>query len=406
VAAEITLVRHAETDGNVAGRWYGQTDSPLSPVGEQQAARLARRLADRHFDVVVASDLGRTRATAAALGREFEVDVRWREPFVGDWETLSNEEIQQRWPDDLQALFAGEDVSLGGGERLSEVAVRQLAAYDELVERVGDGTALVIGHGLALLTLATVLLETRLPSPLGLMRNTALTTFRTVGDRRRLPHYNDATHLADPLRPRPTAVTEIVLIRHGRTAANEQGRWQGQTDGGLTDAGRHQARRLAAHLAPLDAIYTSPLGRARETAEILAAPHDTPLVIADDLVEIGFGAWEGHTKEEIAAADPDLMARLAGGEDVVRGGSGETFSSVSVRMREAIERIAAAHPGGRVGVVSHGGASRAYAAGVLGIGFPLRGRLTLLANTGYAGVAVGGPWPSLQSWNLAPHLEE
>ncbi|MGD2051677.1 MAG: histidine phosphatase family protein [Acidimicrobiia bacterium] len=399
-------MRHAETDANVAGRWFGHTDSPLSPAGEHQAALLGRRLAGRHFDLVVASDLGRTRATAAALGRDFEVDARWREPFVGDWETLTTEEIQQRWSGDLHAVFAGEDVPLGGGERLSEVAVRQLAAYNELLERIGDGTALVVGHGLALLTLATVLLETRLPSPLGLMSNTALTTFRTEGDRRRLPHYNDATHVADPPSSDAGAATEIVLIRHGRTAANEQGRWQGQTDGGLTATGRDQARRLAAHLAPLDAIYTSPLGRARETAQIVAAPHDTSLQIVDDLVEIGFGTWEGHTKEEIAAADPDLMTRLAGGEDVVRGGTGETFASVGARMRDAIERIAAAHPGGRVGVVSHGGASRAYAAGVLGIGFPLRGRLTLLANTGYARLAIGGPWPSLLSWNLAPHLEE
>lgn len=406
MAAEITLVRHAETDGNVAGRWHGQTDSPLSRAGEQQAARLARRLAGRHFDVVVASDLGRARATAAALGRDFEVDARWREPFVGDWEALTSEEIQQRWPGELRALLAGEDIPIGGAERLSETAARQLAAYDELTERIGDGTALVIGHGLGLLTLATVLLETRLPSPLGLMANTALTIFRSDGDRRRLPHYNDATHLDDPPRPLRDAATEVVVIRHGRTEANDQGRWQGQTDGVLTGEGRDQARRLAGHLPPLDAIYTSPLARARETAEILAQPHGTPLTIDDDLVEIGFGAWEGRTKDEITAADPDTMARLVAGEDVVRGGSGETFTSVSVRMRGAVERIAAAHPGGRVGVVSHGGASRAYAAGVLGIGFPLRGRLTLLANTGYARMAAGGPRPSLLSWNLAPHLEE
>jgi len=406
VAVEITLVRHAETDGNVAGRWHGHTDSPLSPAGQEQAARLAGRLAGRHFDVVVASDLGRAQATAAALGRDFEVDARWREPFVGDWETLTGEEIQRQWPDDLRAMFAGKDVPLGGAERLSETATRQLAAYHELVERVGEGTALVVGHGLALLTLATVLLETRLPSPLGLMANTALTTFRADGDRRRLPRYNDDTHLTDGRPPLRGAATEVLLIRHGRTEANDQGRWQGQTDGILTAEGRDQARKLARRLPPLDTIYTSPLRRARDTAEILAEPHATPLAIADDLVEIGFGAWEGRTKDEIAAADPDTMARLVAGEDIVRGGTGETFTTVSARMRGAVERIAAAHPGGRVGVVSHGGATRAFAAGLLGIGFPLRGRLTLLANTGYARIAMGGPRPSLLGWNLAPHLED
>jgi len=406
VAVTITLVRHAETAGNVAGRWHGHTDSELTPNGVEQAARLARRLANRHFDLVVSSDLGRTQATAAALGRDFEVDARWREPDVGNWENLTSDEVGARWPRELGAVLAGEDIRLGGAERLSETVARQIEAYEEVVERVGDGSALVVGHGLALLALVSVLIGTRLPSPLGLMGNTAITTIVTDGPRRRVPLYNDVTHTSDGRYSRAPSDVEVLLIRHGRTDANDEGRWQGQTDGALTDEGRRQARLLAAGLPELDAVYTSPLARARETAEILVEERDLSPSVDDDLKEIGFGSWEGRTRDEIAAADPDGMARLVAGEDIVRGGTGETFAAVSTRMRSATERIAVAHPGGSVGIVSHGGATRAYAADVLGIEFALRGRLTLLANTGYARLAISERGTSVLSWNLTPHLEK
>ena len=164
---DIYIVRHGETESNKAGLWQGATDSPLTATGQEQVSRLADRLRDRKFDAIVSSDLGRAQTTASALGHPFEVDAAWREPDLGVWEGKTYDEVRAMSPEDLDAFMRGEDVQLGGADRLSETADRLLVAYRELIAEVGDGTALVVTHGLAIAVLTGVLLGTRRPNPLG-----------------------------------------------------------------------------------------------------------------------------------------------------------------------------------------------------------------------------------------------
>ena len=102
-------------------------------------------------------------------------------------------------------------------------------------------------------------------------------------------------------------VTTILLARHGETEWNREGRWQGWADPSLNDTGRAQARELAEQLraTPFDAVYSSDLRRALETAVILAAPHDLAVVTDADLREIDVGAWSGLTRAEITERFPD-----------------------------------------------------------------------------------------------------
>ena len=145
-------------------------------------------------------------------------------------------------------------------------------------------------------------------------------------------------------------ITTILLARHGETDWNREGRWQGWADPPLNPTGRVQAAALAEQLAetPLDAVYSSDLRRALETAELLAEPHQLNVVTDPDLREIDIGAWSGLTRVEIAERFPDGS----------RPG-GETREQHSVRVLAAVERIARAHPGERVLVVAHGGCLRA-----------------------------------------------
>jgi broad specificity phosphatase PhoE len=94
------------------------------------------------------------------------------------------------------------------------------------------------------------------------------------------------------------------------------------------------------------------------------------------------------------------------GSDAARGGSGETFRGVRRRMGDAVREIVEQHRGESVGVVSHGGATRAYVTEVLGLDYPQRNRLGLLGNTAYARMAFTMRGPGLVSWNLAPHLND
>lgn len=404
MAKRIVLIRHAETTANEEGRWQGATDTTFSDRGRDQLARLRATTAELAPAIVMSSDLPRAEGSARALGFEPDVDARWREPNVGEWEGLTFAEISERYPGALEALLAGEDVPLGGGERLSSVADRVADGFAELSERLDDGeTAVVVSHGLALLTLMAHVVGTRRPAPIQLMTNTGLTTFSVNEHGPQLTTYNDTSHLAaEP--PRRPGETHVVLIRHGETPANIEQRWQGHEDWPLTELGHDQARQLAATLPPLAAIYSSPLSRAHDTASAVATAQATGVVVVAELKEIGFGTWENKTRAEIEEEDPGAFEQLRNGVDIVRGRTGETFTAVRERMTRAIDEIVGAHAGETVAIVSHGGASRAYLTGVLGLEFPDRNRLRSLGNTAFGRVVYGTRGPRLAAWNAAPHL--
>jgi len=408
VPVEITFIRHAQTTGNAAGRWQGHTNSRLSDVGKVQVRRLAERFAGSEFDVVVASDLQRTLDTAAALGHAIEPDPRWREPFFGTWEDRTTGEIMAEDPDLVAALFAGADIAApGGGELMSDVVERTRAALYELIERVGDGKVAIVSHGMALLMLIATLLRTRRPTPLRLLGNTSTATAVFDRDRFSLRVYNDDTHLGHTALPHFGSSpddTELLLIRHGQTVANSAGIWQGHDDGVLNDEGRRQATLLGKTVPALDALYASPLVRATDTAQAIAEVQSLEIEIDAGLKEIGFGAWEGMSPADIEIAYPDDYQSFRQGVDLRRGGNGETFAEVQRRMVDSLGSIVAANPGRTVGVVSHGGATRAYVTKILGIPSADRRQIGGMGNTHYGRLAFTGRGPTVVSWNLAPHL--
>jgi broad specificity phosphatase PhoE len=146
--------------------------------------------------------------------------------------------------------------------------------------------------------------------------------------------------------------TELYLVRHGETDWNRQRRIQGLTDIALNDTGREQARETARRLGsrPWDGVYTSPLGRARETAEIIASELGLPEPTAlGALVERNYGEAEGLDFAEVDRRWPERGS--------VPGQ--ETREEVMERVLPALRELADAHPGESLVVVSHGGAIRA-----------------------------------------------
>ena len=162
-------------------------------------------------------------------------------------------------------------------------------------------------------------------------------------------------------------MTTILLARHGESDWNRAGRWQGHADRPLTGRGRAQARALADRLADveLDAVYSSDLTRAFETAEAVAAPRGLRVRRLATLREVDVGAWSGLTRGEAEERFPEAYARwIAGGEGWE---DGETYDQLTDRVAAAIRSIAAGHPGARVLVVAHGGSIRAIHASALGV---------------------------------------
>ncbi|MGH7331925.1 MAG: histidine phosphatase family protein [Candidatus Rokuibacteriota bacterium] len=172
----------------------------------------------------------------------------------------------------------------------------------------------------------------------------------------------------------------LLLARHGQTAWNASRRFQGSTDVGLSEQGRAQAAALGQSLRSrrLAAVYVSPLRRARETARIALDKGGTvlPVVALDDLRELSLGQWEGRTVDEIKGQEGDpYLAWLRAPHDCLPPG-GEPLDGVATRVRQAFDRIAAAHAEeDDVLVVAHGGVISVYACHLLGSSFNFLWRL-------------------------------
>lgn len=200
--------------------------------------------------------------------------------------------------------------------------------------------------------------------------------------------------------------TTLLLARHGQTADNANHVFQGQSGSGLDASGRAQARRLAARVARagLSAVVSSDLERALETARIVAAAVGVEPSIEAGLREIDVGQWTGKSHREVEALHPEEWAAWVAGIDVRRGG-GETYAELAERIDGALGRVVAAHEGGRVLVVSHGGAIRSWVGRLLGLSVEGMRVLGGVANTSLTAVERDGRGFRLHAWNDTAHLE-
>ena len=183
--------------------------------------------------------------------------------------------------------------------------------------------------------------------------------------------------------------TTVLLARHGESEWHFQGRWQGHADRPLTELGNRQAAALAHQLADaaLDAVYTSDLRRAWETAAPVAERHGLPLHRLRALREVDVGSWAGLTRDEVAARFPAEYSRwLDGGAG---WNDGESYEHMAARVVPAVTDIASRHAGGRILVVSHGGVIRALHAAALEVDMAtLRLRRSVSANAEVTAILV------------------
>ena len=160
---------------------------------------------------------------------------------------------------------------------------------------------------------------------------------------------------------------EMLLVRHGESTANAKGIWQGQMEFPLSERGRAQASLAGGGLSsePFEGLYSSPLSRAFETAEIIRdrARFAGQVVPVDGLSERNGGILEGHTWAEQEHRNPELAKKFLAIPEEERWAlvGAETDEEVIARFEEALSSIRALHPGGsRIVVVSHGGVMRAF----------------------------------------------
>lgn len=147
----------------------------------------------------------------------------------------------------------------------------------------------------------------------------------------------------------------IILIRHGETDWNIEGRYQGQADPPLNSKGLLQAQQLVRELkeSSPDILYTSPLLRTRQTADILASKWSIPVIDEPRLMEIHQGDWQTRLRSEIETLYPDLFSEWETNPWNVSPPGGEHLSEVQSRVNAAIDEIAASDPHQKIGIVTH-----------------------------------------------------
>lgn len=149
-------------------------------------------------------------------------------------------------------------------------------------------------------------------------------------------------------------VTRVLAVRHGESEWNAAGRWQGHEDPPLTEEGLLQAVRASQQLGMFDAVWASPLQRAAHTAAVIAESIGVgPVQLHADLMEAGYGPWQGLTVSEIEQGWPGFLAERR------RPEGAEPIDQVVARGLGALRHVAASAPGGEVLAVTHGGLVRA-----------------------------------------------
>ncbi|HEY8123537.1 MAG TPA: histidine phosphatase family protein [Myxococcota bacterium] len=158
-------------------------------------------------------------------------------------------------------------------------------------------------------------------------------------------------------------MSRILLLRHGQSEWNAQGRWQGLGDPSLSALGRAQAERAAERLASegIERIVASDLARAFETAEIVGARLGLAVERDPRWRERDIDIWTGLTRESIEARWPAEYARFRSHDEHARPGGGESDAMLRARAREALAALRARYPGARVLVVAHRGIARMLA---------------------------------------------
>jgi len=386
----IVLVRHGLSSFNLEHRIQGRDDlSNLTEEGQLQARRTGEALAELPLKAVYSSPLQRASATAAALLAShgtslsplhdddlLEIDLApWSGRLRSEVRALDPEQ-ERRWREAPETM----ELQRADGSRFLPVPelLEQAGRFaDRLLARHGDDdTVLVVAHNAILRCLVLHLLG--LPAS-GFLRlrldNASISVLNVVrgqgGDPAvQLESLNGTSHLGAPLPPAGVGC-RLLLVRHGETDWNREGRFQGQIDIPLNSHGLAQAEAARAFLAPipLQRAYSSDMARPLRTAEVILASHPgVPLATTRGLREIGHGLWEGRLESEIAAGWPDLLAAWKRSPETVQMPEGETIGEVWDRSLTAWNRIAAGlGPQETALVVAHDAVNKTILCALLGL---------------------------------------
>ncbi len=199
--------------------------------------------------------------------------------------------------------------------------------------------------------------------------------------------------------------TELIVVRHGETVWNQVGKQQGQLDTELSELGVAQGRALAEALSndPVDVMYSSDLGRAMQTAQIISERIALDIITDARLRERHLGTMQGMTMRQFEREHPEEYAHFRGGEADSRLPGGESIRERYERSVACAEELAIRHPGQRLLIVAHGGVLNSFFRRAMGQDIASPRRFSLFNASINAFTITGGQW-RLERWGDMHHL--
>ena len=196
------FIRHGQTIWNESGRYQGTTDVTLSELGYEQAKKTAERFKDIHLDGIISSTLDRAFQTAKSINQFHQLEIEkndlLQELHFGEWEGLTYEEIETKWPGMIDEMYHHpENLRLPHGESFTDMQNRAMKMMNDIIGRGDDKTYVIVSHGAAIRTMICGLLGISLEKSWNFsFSNAGVTCMKHyIGDRTILAFHNSTEHL-------------------------------------------------------------------------------------------------------------------------------------------------------------------------------------------------------------------
>ncbi|OUC15674.1 MAG: histidine phosphatase family protein [Alkalinema sp. CACIAM 70d] len=389
MTTRVIIVRHGESTYNVERRVQGHCDkSTLTEKGRSMAVQVGAALKELTFDAIYASPLQRASQTAALIAEQLpnaptittteqlkEINLPW-------WEELLFDDVISKFPEEYrQWRDAPHQLKMTIDDRdffpVADLYEQAKRFWNQTLPQHANQTLLVVAHS----GINRALINTAIGlKPEDYQRldqsNCGITVLNFSGglsDQVQIESLNLTAHLGTPIpKPKSDDVVRLLLVRHGETQWNREGRFQGQIDVPLNENGQRQGDQAGEFLksVKIDAAVSSSMARPKETADRILQHHaGISLQLRDDLREISHGTWEGKLEAEIRADYPGLLDQWQSHPETVQMPEGENLNDVWTRAIAGWQAIVEqAQPGTTTLVVAHDAINKAILCHVAGLG--------------------------------------
>ena len=357
MSMRLFLVRHGLSSFNKQGLIQGRIDeSYLTDEGFNQAKLTGNILNEINFDQIYSSPLQRAADTAKEIKKclkenlDIHFDKNLLEVDLHKWSGLTSEDIKSKykdsyliWKNDPEKLELKNknDITYKPIQDLFEQAKQFIQNLQEENKNKKNPNILIIAHNAILRCLILYLLKKPTKGFRKIRLDNASISIINISEsqtsfKTQIECLNQTSHLNEKI-PKKIGASRIILIRHGETNWNKEGRFQGQIDIPLNEEGKGQASKASKYLEEIEftKAFSSSMQRPYETAKIILKKNKIKIKKLESLVEISHGLWEGKLEEEIKKTWPEMLKKWHEEPESITMPEGESIKQVSERAISA-----------------------------------------------------------------------